>query len=100
MLGALSNGLLHLPISYESLHLLASEEVRLPHQKGSELLSFWSLCLLLRQQQNQSDQAEKDTAANMEMLVFSPSLPLHFALRADIYHGLKEELRHRALPLL
>lgn len=72
----------------------------MPHQKVSELLCFWSLCWLLQQQQNQSDQAEKDIAANMEMLVFSPSLPLHFALRAGIYYGLKEELQHRALPLL
>lgn len=100
VLGALSNRLSYVSISYGLLHLLASKEVQLPHQKVSELLSFWSLCLLFQQQQNWSDQAEKETAANMEMLVFSPSLPLHFTLREGIYHGLKEELWHRTLPLL
>lgn len=69
------------------------------HQKVSELLWFRSLCLLLWQQQNWSDDAEKDTAANMEMLDFSPSLPLHFALHAGVYCGWKE-VRHRAFPLL
>ena len=82
VLGALSNGkgvellhmLLYLPLSYGWLRL--KWEVRLAPQKVCELLCFWPLCLLLLQQQNWSDQAEKDTAANMEMLVFSPSLSL------------------------
>lgn len=68
---------------YLFLMFLQVREVQLPHQEFGELLCFLVSALLL-QQQNRSDQTEKDTAAHIEMLVFSPSLLLHFALHSNI----------------
>lgn len=61
---------------------LQVREVQLPHQEVGELLCFLFLCLLLLQQQNRSDQTEKYTAANIDMLILSPSFFLHFPLHA------------------
>lgn len=77
VLGAFSNRLLNLPIS----RVLASEGGPIA-SSGSWWAALLFGLLLLLQQQNRSDQTEKHTAANTEVLVFSSSLLLHFALHA------------------
>lgn len=97
--GALSNGILFLRISYVSMCLLASGEVQLPHQRASELPWWQSVSASLAAAEPVRSSWRR-SSSYLEMLVFSPSLPLHFVLHAGICHGSKGELWHRAIPLL